>query len=115
MMKTVHARQLAGILGAGVIITLLLWPSIGPWRGWLVAVNAVAFAAYGIDKYQSRQSGGRVSEAALYVLALLGGTVGSILGQQAFSHKTRKSSFRRVFWLIAIGQAVALTLWLTYR
>jgi uncharacterized membrane protein YsdA (DUF1294 family) len=108
-------RQLMVSAGASVVLALLLWPAMGPWRGWLVAVNAVAFAAYGIDKYQSRQSGGRVSEAALYVLALLGGTVGSILGQQAFSHKTRKSSFRRVFWIIAIGQAVLLTLWLAYR
>ena len=108
-------RQLVIAAGAIAVLALLLWPAFGPWRGWLVAVNAVAFAVYALDKYLAKQGGGRVSEAVLYLLALLGGTAGSILAQQAFSHKTRKSSFRKVFWAIALCQAAGLTLCLACR
>ena len=108
-------RQLVIVVGAAVVLGAALWPAFGPWWAWLAAVNVVAFAVYVVDKYQATRGGWRIAEAALYVLALAGGTAGSILGQQACRHKTRKSTFRWVFWTIVVIQALGLTLWLANR
>lgn len=108
-------RQLAVTVAASTVLTLLLWSAVGPLRGWLIGINIVAVAAYGLDKYAGRQGTSRITEATFYVLALLGGTPGSILSQQLFRHKTRKSKFRRVFWIIAAVQTGALTVWVLYR
>ena len=108
-------RQLVISVGAAVVLAAALWPVCGPWWGWLAAVNGVAFAVYAVDKVQASRGGWRIAEAVLYVLALVGGTAGSILAQQVCRHKTRKSSFRTVFWAIALIQALGLTLWLVNR
>lgn len=108
-------KQLAILVAASIVLALLLWSAVGPWRGWLIGINVVTFVAYGFDKHRAGQGGSRVTEATFYVLALVGGTPGSILAQQIFRHKTRKSKFRRVFWTIATVQMAGLTLWVLYR
>ena len=60
---------------------------------YLDAVNLTALAAMGIDKHRARVHRRRVSEAALMVLALLGGGVGILGGMLLFHHKTRKPRF----------------------
>ena len=39
-----------------------------------------------------------MSEQTLLTLSLLCGWPGALVAQQVFRHKTRKRSFRRVFW-----------------
>ena len=63
-------------------------------EGWLVAVNLVAFAVYGIDKYKSMHGKWRTRERTLLFLAFLGGSVGAWLGMQMFRHKTQHMKFR---------------------
>ena len=60
--------------------------------------SVVAFAAYGIDKSAARRGAARISEQTLLLLGLVGGWPGALVAQQLFRHKTRKRSFRRVFW-----------------
>ena len=81
----------------------------GIWRGLFLAVNVVAFGYYGFDKYQAIRKSRRVPEVVLLAFAAACGVPGSLLGQIAFNHKTSKSRFRRVFWTIAILQAIVLT------
>ncbi len=38
----------------------------------------------------------------MYLLAFLGGWPGAWLGQRYFRHKTKKVSFRVVFWLVVL-------------
>jgi uncharacterized membrane protein YsdA (DUF1294 family) len=76
-------------------------------RTALVVVNIIAFFAYGVDKHRARLKKWRISEFTLLMLAVLGGTPGSLLGQQVFHHKTQKSKFRRVFFTIVWVQVVA--------
>lgn len=83
--------------------------AFGIWRGSFLAVNVVAFGYYGFDKYQATRKAWRVPEVVLLGFAAACGVPGSLLGQIAFNHKTSKSRFRRVFWLIAILQAILLT------
>ena len=40
---------------------------------YLLAINAVTFIVYGIDKYKAKKAKWRISEATLLLLAVLGG------------------------------------------
>src|SRR5712692_4793705 len=93
-------------LGMTVALTVGLWASlfgtltIWPWLVcWLLAVNLVTFAMYGVDKYLAQQESWRIPENTLFLLALLGGSPGAFLAMQIFRHKTIKGTFRIVFWL----------------
>ncbi|MBQ7933459.1 MAG: DUF1294 domain-containing protein [Lachnospiraceae bacterium] len=57
--------------------------------GYLAIINMVGFASMGIDKKRAIRGAYRISEASLFMVALLGGSMGSILGMQLFRHKTK--------------------------
>lgn len=67
---------------------------------YLLLINAATFLVYGFDKWRARRDGWRVRERTLFVLPLLGGTVGAFLGMRVFRHKTRHWYF--VFGIPAI-------------
>ncbi len=73
---------------------------------YLIAINFVAFATFGLDKMQAEAGHRRTSEAALLRLAALGGSVGAYAGRALFRHKTRKQPFSRRLHTIACGQLV---------
>ena len=56
---------------------------------WLAGVNVVTFALYGIDKAKARRGAWRISEKMLFLLPLLGGSIGALLGMRVFHHKTK--------------------------
>lgn len=60
---------------------------------YLIAINLISFAAYGIDKRRAKLGKWRISEAVLLILALIGGAVGAMIGMQTFRHKTKKPKF----------------------
>jgi uncharacterized membrane protein YsdA (DUF1294 family)/cold shock CspA family protein len=64
--------------------------------------SIVTFIAYAIDKSSAKKSGQRISENTLHLFALVGGWPGAIFAQQTFHHKTKKKSFRSVFWVTVI-------------
>ena len=68
---------------------------------WLGVINAFAFVLFWWDKRASEAHRSRVPEKELLGLALLGGTLGALLGQQLFRHKTRKEPFRTYLRLAA--------------
>lgn len=70
----------------------------------LGAVNVAAFAAMGIDKAKAKAGAWRVPEATLFLLAVLGGSVGGILGMQLFRHKTKHKTFTVGFPAILVCQ-----------
>ena len=47
----------------------------------------------GIDKRKAIKGAFRIPEATLFVIALIGGSIGSIFGMYTFRHKTRHASF----------------------
>ena len=61
---------------------------------YLIAINVVTFFVYGIDKWKAKRSKWRVSEAALLVLAALGGSIGAWLGMKVWHHKTMHKKFK---------------------
>ena len=61
---------------------------------YLAAINIVAFFLYGIDKWKARHDKWRITEARLLSVALLGGSVGALLGMKIWHHKTLHNKFR---------------------
>ena len=61
---------------------------------YLLAVNAVAFIVYGIDKYKAKKAKWRISEATLLLLAVLGGSIGAWMGMKVWHHKTMHKKFK---------------------
>ena len=74
---------------------------------WLCCMSLVAFLTMGSDKRRAKRGARRVPEARLFLLALLGGGVGGLLGMYAFRHKTRHLHFVLGFPLIAAVQILA--------
>ncbi len=56
---------------------------------YLGAVNLLGFALMGIDKWKAVNRAWRIPEASLFFTALIGGSIGSILGMHLFRHKTK--------------------------
>ena len=60
----------------------------------LAAVNLVAFALYGLDKWKAKRGAWRIPEATLLLVAFLGGSAGALLGMELFRHKTKHWRFK---------------------
>ena len=73
---------------------------------YLFAINVVTFFVYGIDKWKARHKRWRVSEAALLMLAVLGGSVGAWLGMYVWRHKTQHKKFKYGVPLILLAQVI---------
>ena len=55
---------------------------------YLIVINVVTFLIYGIDKWKAKQGSWRISEATLLILAVIGGSIGALLGMKIWHHKT---------------------------
>lgn len=75
---------------------------------YLVAINAVTFFVYGIDKWKAKHSKWRITEASLLLLAALGGSIGAWLGMQIWHHKTMHKKFKYGIPLIFIAQIAVI-------
>ena len=78
---------------------------------WLAAINLVTFAVYGIDKAKAKRGAWRMPEKTLFLLPLLGGSLGALLGMRVFRHKTKHWYFVWGIPLILLAQ-LALAVWL---
>ena len=77
---------------------------------YLVVINVATFLTYGLDKWKAKKSKWRIREAALLMLAVLGGSVGAWLGMKVWHHKTKHKKFRYGVPLILVAQVVLLLL-----
>ena len=69
------------------------------------------FHVFGADKRRARKGKWRVPERTLFLLPLLGGSVGALLGMRVFHHKTRHWYFVWGIPAILLAQ-IALAVWL---
>ena len=60
---------------------------------YFAAINLIGFALMGIDKYKAKKRAFRIPEATLFIVAIIGGSIGSIIGMYTFRHKTKHRSF----------------------
>jgi len=92
----------------------LLTTPAGALSVWLIAINLVTFAVYGADKRRARRGAWRVPEKTLFLLPLLGGSGGALLGMRVFRHKTKHWYFVWGVPAILLAQ-LALAVWLLCR
>jgi uncharacterized membrane protein YsdA (DUF1294 family) len=60
---------------------------------YLAVMNLVGFCLMGIDKRKAVNKLWRIPESTLFIIAVIGGSIGSIIGMRVFHHKTRKWYF----------------------
>ena len=70
---------------------------------YLAVMNLTGFAMMGIDKRKAVKRLWRIPESTLFVIAIIGGSVGSIIGMRVFHHKTRH-------WYFVLGMPLILIL-----
>ena len=92
---------------------LLIFAAVGsiftawPFATWILLVNALTLAIYGVDKMAARKAWRRVPESTLLVFGFVGGWPGAIVGQQIFRHKTQKQPFKTYFIISVIVSILA--------
>ena len=78
--------------------------------GYLLLANVAAFFTFGADKRRAKRGAWRVPERTLFLLALVGGSLGAVCGMRAFRHKTRHWYFRYGLPAILLAQ-LSLAAW----
>lgn len=74
----------------------------------MLTMSLILFITMAVDKRRARLGKYRISEARLFLLALLGGGIGGWIGMYTFHHKTKHMKFVILFPLISIIQLAAL-------
>lgn len=82
-------------------------PSSPLWL-YFIIINVVCWLAMGIDKYKAVHHKWRIPEKTLFILALLGGSAGGIIGMYGFHHKTLHKKFSVGFPVVLICESVLL-------
>ncbi len=109
--NAVHARLMAGISVRSIFIWigLMFLPLVsiltfhaqaGLTLLYLLLLNCLTVLVYRMDKRSFGTGDGRISEAKLHSLEMLGGWPGAFLAQRCFNHKRSKASYQAVFLAI---------------
>lgn len=73
---------------------------------YLAAINLLTFIIYGIDKLAAIKSWRRIPEAFLLWIAVLGGSIGALLGMKIWHHKTLHKKFKYGVPVIILVQLI---------
>ena len=73
---------------------------------FLISLNILTFIVYGVDKWRAAHGRWRIPEATLLGLAIIGGSIGALLGMKVWHHKTKHKKFVLGLPLILIAQLV---------
>ena len=78
---------------------------------YLAAVNLFGLIIMGVDKSRAKRRKWRIPEATLFLVAIIGGSIGSILGMYLFRHKTKHWYFVGMPVILALQIITALILY----
>ena len=70
---------------------------------YMIVMNILGFSAMGIDKRRAIYKKWRIPEKTLFLLAALGGSVGTWSGMYVFRHKTKH-------WYFVVGMPLILAI-----
>ena len=80
---------------------------------YLLIINLIAFYLYWNDKRRAKKGKWRIPENTLLMIALIGGSVGALLGMKLFRHKTKHWKFKILVPMFLVIQiTIAVYLWL---
>lgn len=91
-------------LTTGYLIPLILYP----------VMSVITFTLYAHDKSRAEQRRWRVSERTLHLCELMGGWLGGFVAQRKLHHKSSKTSYQAVFWVIVIIHIGFWLVWLFF-
>ena len=77
---------------------------------YLLIVNALGFLLMLVDKRKAQKNLWRIPEATLFLMAAIGGSIGSLAGMYKFRHKTKHWQFVIGMPAILIAQIVLVFL-----
>lgn len=81
---------------------------------YFILITAVTFTVFGIDKLKAKKSWWRIPESTLFILAIIGGSIGALLGMHIFHHKTLHKKFTIGIPTILVLQII-LASWIILR
>ncbi len=73
---------------------------------YLLIINIIAFCLMYIDKQKAKKNKWRIKENTLIMSAILGGSIGALLGMNTFRHKTKHAKFKYGIPAILILQII---------
>ena len=73
---------------------------------YLAIINVIGFLSMGFDKFKAKHEMWRTKEQTLFIIAIIGGSVGSVVGMYVFRHKTKHTNFTVGMPVILITQIV---------
>ncbi len=81
---------------------------------YFAAVSVITAIITSLDKYKAKKGAFRISEATLFILALLGGALSEYLTMRLIRHKTLHKRFMIGLPVIILIQAAAIILLIIY-
>lgn len=75
---------------------------------YLVVINLIGLLIMYVDKRKAKYGKWRIPERTLLLVALLGGSIGTIAGMYLFRHKTQKLKFVLGFPTILISEIIII-------
>ena len=81
---------------------------------YLILVNLTGLIQMLVDKRKAAKGAWRIPEKTLFLIAILGGSIGSILGMYAFRHKTKHMKFVIGMPLILVLQIILTVVFLRF-
>ena len=81
---------------------------------YLLLINAAGFLLMLVDKFKAKKNLWRIPEKTLFLVAALGGSIGSLLGMYLVRHKTQHLTFTLGMPLILALQVVAAVWFLIF-
>ena len=99
--RTNNSLSTIGVAFFLVIVTIsVLTAKVPPLILALYIVGSLfTFIIYAADKSAAKNGAWRTQESTLHLLSLAGGWPGALVAQQRLRHKSKKQSFRSVFWV----------------
>ena len=73
---------------------------------YLLIINAAGFLLMLVDKWKAKKNRWRIRESTLLIVAVLGGSIGSLAGMYLFRHKTQHLKFTLGVPLILAAQCL---------
>ncbi len=70
---------------------------------YLLVMNVIGLGAMGLDKSRAKNGEWRIPEKTLFMISIIGGSVGTWAGMYLFRHKTKH-------WYFVIGMPLILVL-----
>ncbi|MCM3116680.1 DUF1294 domain-containing protein [Neobacillus sp. MER 74] len=78
------------------------------WLAVYFIMNMAGLVIMWEDKRRAKKHEYRISERTLWLVALFGGAVGTTAGMQLYRHKTKHTSFKIGFPVLAVIELVLL-------